>query len=682
MAAHDCATVYIRLHKYLAPGPADRAMKAAISVGRLWCLPLLLAWLTLASPARAQPSCAPQIQSVQAAPAAAGAHNRERPTQGWVDVELPDNWALRWPGHSGTVWYRIDWTPGCTPQDTRQAPIALGMDGASMAAEVFVNASLLWRDAALQEPLSRSWNMPRWWLLPADTLQNGSNTLWIGVVGLSALAPGLGQIRLGPADQVQAISARKHWRQRTVYELTAGMAMAAGALFSVVWLLRRREQAFGWYALVSLSWAAYLATVLVTSPWPLPSTLAMSRLNIVLFVVYVLAFCKFTWRFGSQHLPRTERMLQGLAATAVLATVLAPPSATSAVFSWVWIGFALAMMACCLQFQWHAWRPRPGARDPQHMLLALCWLLVIVVGVHDILLITRGWQAHESWSAVMGPVATLLMALLVGGRLATGMRRIERFNDELETRVAQARRELEQVLAREHVQALEHAKLQERVQIAHDLHDGLGGSLVRGLALVEQSPNGLPHARVLSLFKHMRDDLRQVIDHGSSAGATVPQTPVQWAAPLRHRFTQILDALNVMSHWRVAPQWPAGHRPSTLQCMGLTRLLEETLSNVIKHSRARHLLVEIDTETPLQPACLRLRISDDGMGFDVEAVQRAGLSVGMRSMATRAQRIGAQLDVQSGPDGTRVLIVLQLPEVTAPGALPASQPARQPVCEP
>jgi signal transduction histidine kinase len=544
--------------------------------------------------------------------------------------------------------------------------MALGMDGASMAAEVFVNASLLWRDAALQEPLSRSWNMPRWWLLPAETLHEGSNTLWIGVVGVSELSPGLGQLRLGPADQVQAISERKHWRQRTVYELTAGMAMAAGGLFAVVWLLRRREQAFGWYALVSLSWAAYLSTVLVTSPWPLPSTLAMSRLNIVLFVVYVLAFCKFTWRFGSQHVPRTERMLQGLATTAVLATVVAPNSATHAVFTLVWVGFALAMMACCLQFQWHAWRPRPGGRDPQHMLLALCWLLIIVVGVHDLLLVTQGWQAHENWGAIMGPVATLLMALLVGGRLAAGMRRIEGFNDELETHVAKTRRELEQVLAREHVQALEHAKLQERVQIAHDLHDGLGGSLVRGLALVEQSPNGLPHSLVLSLFKHMRDDLRQVIDHGASAGVNVPPTPLQWAAPLRHRSSRILDELNVLSHWRVAPQWPAGHLPNTLQCMSLNRLLEESLSNVIKHSRARSLWVEIDTEPPLQPGCLRLRITDDGMGFDVEAVRRAGLSVGMRSMAARAQRIGAQLEVQSGPDGTRVEVVLQLPEVMAP----------------
>ena len=48
---------------------------------------------------------------------------------------------------------------------------------------------------------------------------------------------------------------------------------------------------------------------------------------------------------------------------------------------------------------------------------------------------------------------------------------------------ARARADLAQALEREHAQALEHTKLQERMQIAHDLHDGLGASLVRGMAL-------------------------------------------------------------------------------------------------------------------------------------------------------------------------------------------------------
>lgn len=104
------------------------------------------------------------------------------------------------------------------------------------------------------------------------------------------------------------------------------------------------------------------------------------------------------------------------------------------------------------------------------------------------------------------------------------------------------------------------------MQIAHDLHDGLGGSLMRSMALVELAPQPLANQRVLSLLKVLRDDLRQVIDHGSSAGAQVPDTPVQQAAPLRHRFTLLFDEMGVASQWRIAPQWQG--RPSALQCLG------------------------------------------------------------------------------------------------------------------
>ena len=193
------------------------------------------------------------------------------------------------------------------------------------------------------------------------------------------------------------------------------------------------------------------------------------------------------------------------------------------------------------------------------------------------------------------------------------------------------------------------------MQLAHDLHDGLGGSLMRSMALVEQAPQPLPNERVLSLLKVLRDDLRQVIDQGSSAGAQVPETPVQWAAPLRHRFTRIFDEMGVTSKWDMPQQWQG--RPSALQCLGLTRLVEEALSNTIKHSRARHVHVQC---TQPQPDVLCLHIEDDGVGFDVQAVQHAGVSVGMRSMAARAERMGGTLEVASGAAGAVVSLTLLL----------------------
>lgn len=608
--------------------------------------------LGAASAAAADAACPVTILQIQAAPEQQAG---QRPDTGWQTVGLPDQWLAHWPAHRGAIWYRIDWQRDCV-----DAPVALGIDGISMAGSVYVNQALLWRDAALTEPMSRSWNNPRWWLLPEPTLQPGLNRVWVRVVGDAALSPGLGPLRLGAPSAVQARQASNVWRQRTVFGVALGSSAAVGGLFCVVWLLRRQEHAYGWFALMSLAWALYLATLLATDPWPfagMDATLAMSRLNVAVFVVYALAFCEFTFRFGGQRFARLEWVLKGLAVLAVAAVCLVPRAWVGPVFTTVWLGAVALALGVCLQFQWHAWRPAEGPRQPSHMLLALCWLMFLGVGLHDLVVVLRHWSAHETWAALTSPVGVLLMALLVGARLAGGMRRVERFNDELAVSVAAARTELTDALAREHAQALRHTKLQERLRIAHDLHDGLGGALVRGMALIEQSPEPLPSTRVLSLLKLMRDDLRQVIDHGSSAGASVPDTPVQWLAPLRHRFTDILDALGVACRWQIEPAWRDGVHPSALQCLALTRVVEEALSNVIKHSGARS--VSVACSQP-EPRRLWLRIADDGVGFDVAAVQQAGLSVGMRSMAARAERLGGRLSVESGPGGTVVLVELAL----------------------
>ena len=595
-------------------------------------------------------TCAPRIVSVQAAPALDGA----RPLTGWVDVTLPDTWSRRWPAHGDSGWYRIDWERSCTNGE----PVALGIDGISVAGEVYNNGDLLWRDAFLVEPLSRSWNVPRWWVLPESGLQPGVNTVWVRAVGPAALGPGLRAVRLGDASTVAAQHYRTQWRQRTLYLINAVLCGMAGALFSVVWALRRNTPAgaaYGWFGLMALTWLAYLTTYLAYTQWPWPDALARSRFSMVALVGYVLSACLFTLRFGGQRLPRTERMLWALAALGAGTAVFVPDDVAGLWFGRVWQGAMWVFMFNCLQFQWHAWRPRPEGRKQLHMLLALCWLAVMALTVTTLIPGGDRWNVARNWAAFSGLLVISLVMLLLGAQLMQRVRSVERFNRALEQGVAEARAQLAQALAREHTRALEHTRLQERIQLAHDLHDGLGGSLIRSMALVEQAPQPLPNERVLSLLKMLRDDLRQVIDQGSSAGAQVPATPVQWAAPLRHRFTRILDEMGVTSLWDMPPHWQG--RPSALQCLGLTRLVEEALSNTIKHSRARQVRVQC---TQPQGGALCLRIEDDGVGFDVEAVRHAGLSVGMRSMMARAERIGGALEVVSSSAGTKLTVKLAL----------------------
>ena len=134
----------------------------------------------------------------------------------------------------------------------------------------------------------------------------------------------------------------------------------------------------------------------------------------------------------------------------------------------------------------------------------------------------------------------------------------------------------------------------------------------------------------------LRNDLRQTIDSGASADMKPPATPREWIAPLRHRYTQLFDELGIEVRWDVPASWIVP--PSALQCLALTRLIEEGLTNVIKHSRAGRVAVRLAQP---DPRALELMVEDDGAGFDVAAVCQAGISVGMRSMSTRIARSAA-----------------------------------------
>lgn len=91
----------------------------------------------------------------------------------------------------------------------------------------------------------------------------------------------------------------------------------------------------------------------------------------------------------------------------------------------------------------------------------------------------------------------------------------------------------------------------------------------------------------------------------------------------------------------------------------LFRIFQELLNNTLKHAQATHVSVSLHYE---EDGTFRMEMSDDGMGFDVEAKKEthaAGKGVGLKSIFNRAHLIGAKLTMESHPGaGTRVEIIL------------------------
>ena len=84
----------------------------------------------------------------------------------------------------------------------------------------------------------------------------------------------------------------------------------------------------------------------------------------------------------------------------------------------------------------------------------------------------------------------------------------------------------------------------------------------------------------------------------------------------------------------------------------LFRLTQEALTNVRKHANAQrvHIALAFDDKDGV-----RLEVSDDGTGFDIEAVQldpRRG--IGLRNMRERMEAIGGQLTMCSNEGRTSI----------------------------
>ena len=608
----------------------------AASIGVFLSLFLLIA----ASPALAQqPAPELHVEAVRGT----GWDDTAPPADGWTPVTLPDSWAGRWPGFDGVVWYRLTWN-----QPAQTAEAGLLVHYLNMAGEVSLNGTTISRDESLVEPLTRAWNVPRYWLLAPPLLRPGaSNTLLVRVSGLFAYQAGLGPVSLGPPAALQADYEQERLVRRDLQVLGLAVSAAVSAFFAALWLLRRRETAYGWFAVMSVLWLLFGYNQIATSPWPFSSNHSWQALNTSLFLAFSVSYIVFALRFCAWRMPRLEAAALLVALAGVLDLWLSN-GASLPVHRAIWtlVG-GLTIIAVNSASILHALRHR---ESPMRS-LAPFMAVSAATAAHDLLVFTQVIDSNIYYTTMSSYVLLLGMALTQAGRFVSSLKRIENFNTELIEEVNAAKAELAATLAQQHALELAHARIGERVNLASDLHDGLGGMLIGSIATLERRPENLSAPELLAMLKRLRDDLRLIIDAtGRHDGA---RAFGELLAPLRHRTSQLLDASGIDCRWQVSNIESLELPPS--QSLDLLRFLQEALTNVLKHSAGRR----VDVAVARAGAELQLSVRDDGRGFVVDGADK-GAGAGLRSLRTRARRLGAELQLQSRPGQTQLALRMPL----------------------
>jgi signal transduction histidine kinase len=197
-----------------------------------------------------------------------------------------------------------------------------------------------------------------------------------------------------------------------------------------------------------------------------------------------------------------------------------------------------------------------------------------------------------------------------------------------------------------HEQLAEAAATGERRRIARDLHDGLAQELAfivgQTRSLVEKSGEDGPFANIAAAAERALDESRTAI---AALSRNVDD-------PLDVALAQAAEdvAARTGAHIRFDLQPGIHVAPEVRE--DLARIVREAVSNAARHGEASHVIVALSNTDGI-----RVSVTDDGKGFDVEAPRRRGF--GLTSMRERAEMRGATVSVESRPGaGTKVEVVL------------------------
>lgn len=238
--------------------------------------------------------------------------------------------------------------------------------------------------------------------------------------------------------------------------------------------------------------------------------------------------------------------------------------------------------------------------------------------------------------------------------LRMGEARLRRSRDELEHRVRERTEQLTGLAAE-----LSRAEELERRRIATELHD----QVAQTLALSKIKLNSL---LLSGTCGDNREDIGEIMDHLSSSIEDIRSLTFQLSPPILHEMgleaalEWLADEFRERYGLRTAFRDDGSPKRLEEEIRGaLFQMSRELLVNIVKHAQARNVLVE----TSAFGGGIRVRISDDGVGFDTSRMLREGNatnSFGLLNIHHRMKHLGGELVIETDP-GSGTTATLECP---------------------
>jgi PAS domain S-box-containing protein len=198
--------------------------------------------------------------------------------------------------------------------------------------------------------------------------------------------------------------------------------------------------------------------------------------------------------------------------------------------------------------------------------------------------------------------------------------------------------------------------LEERNRMAREIHDTLAQAFTGILIQVDAATQVLTDD-VEATQAHL-DTIEELARTGLSEArrsVTALRPQLLEEGDLSSALERLVNQMRVATNTNLiySIQGVAYSLPAEVE-NNLLRIGQEALTNAIKYANANEIRIELVYDN----AQCRLQVKDDGQGFGVVGVPMSG-GFGLLGMSERAERIGAQLAIESQPgQGTEIIVIV------------------------
>jgi signal transduction histidine kinase len=553
----------------------------------------------------------------------------------WRPVSLPDDWDTAHAGLRGIGWYRLrfDLTPPIPAKPAIYLPLLRNVGAVYLNGMPVGSTGVFGRIDPVVAPAL--------FALEPRQLLAGSNTLHIRLWAPPGWLEAIDPVSIGERTVFEAELERERFMHVTLSQMAGAFSATVSLYMLVLWLRRRHDEIYGYFAAAALTHALYLVTTVPIGGWKL--MLGNRPACAVFWFASTVFLFIFSLRFAGWRLPRAER---GVWLYALLMWAMFVGGGLFPGQRWLALASSLSINPLGLAI--------PAAS--LIVLLRALWqrrsneaLLLALGALYSVTALMMGWLMPRLGLGDTHIVPLfVVMGWILTRRFVRSLSETEALNVHLEERVAERHAELEREQAKLQALTREQAIGEERERIMTDVHDGIGAQLIATLGRVEHGDT--TSKQVAAALRACIDDLRLAIDSLQPSDGDL----LSVLGNLRYRLEGRLKASGIALDWQVGDM-PRLTGLTPRHVLHVLRILQEAFTNVLEHAHATRIRVA----TAVDAQRVKIDVSDDGRGFAVDEAERDGSTAhGLAKMRGRAKALGGELLVMPTPNGTTLSLLM------------------------